>query len=565
MGTDFQGEHMELYYNMIVNIGLLVLIANALVRIPVVTQIICEEKKHTPMAGLVLGGIFGGFCIFSTCTGAQVQGAIPNTRVLGALAGGLLCGPTVGILAGLIGSIHRFFFDIHGVTTFACALSTFLEGLLGAFLYQIFRKRNIDFEWQYLVIITAAAECMHMANLLIFVRPISIALPIVRIISMPMIIFNSIGMVLFFSVFKDIYTRQNLVAADKMQLALNIADACVLNIRKHHLTDEDYREVEKIISGFSRCRDVFFLPAIRKEELKSCGYELSDEFLSAIDKRCVTELVYKKNKRVLSLKTTLVASGSKVTLGSEVWGYLVLVFDRRYSSPEAAGCLVSALAKFFTTNYEAHQVEYQKKMRERAEFRVLQSQINPHFLFNCLNTISCFCREKPEYARELLQALSVYFRHNLNSSDAYMIDVSTEFDQVDAYLMLEKARFEERLQVVKNIEDNIHVLVPTLILQPIVENAIKHGAMKRDIGRVEIDAKMDAGELVIKISDNGYGIPDQVLRAFNDKTTKGKYGLLNVDGRLRSIYGDNHGLEIDTSDKGTTVTMRIPSKALLEG
>ncbi len=556
---------MELYYNMIVNIGLLVLIANVLVRIPVVTQIICEENKHTLLAKLVLGGIFGGFCIFSTCTGAQVQGAIPNTRVLGALAGGLLCGPTVGILAGLIGAIHRFFFDIHGVTTFACALSTFLEGVLGAVLYQVFRKRNIDFEWKYLVFITAAAECMHMANLLIFVRPINIAVPIVKIIALPMIIFNSIGMVLFFSVFKDIYTRQNLIAADKMQLALNIADACVQNIRKHHITDEDYKEMEKTISGFSRCRDVFFLPASRKEELRNCGYALSEEFLKDIDEKCVTELVYRKERRALPFKTTLVASGSKVTVGNETWGYLVLVFDRRYSSPEAAKCLVLALAKFFTTNYEAHQVEYQKKMRERAEFRVLQSQINPHFLFNCLNTISCFCREKPAYARELLQALSVYFRHNLNSSDAYMIDIEAEFEQVDAYLMLEKARFEDRLSIKKNIERDLHVQVPTLILQPIVENAIKHGAMKRDIGKVEIEAGMDGQELFIRISDNGYGIPDQVLRAFNDKTTKGRYGLLNVDGRLRSIYGEKHGLQIETSGSGTTVSMRIPPRALLEG
>ena len=69
----------------------------------------------------------------------------------------------------------------------------------------------------------------------------------------------------------------------------------------------------------------------------------------------------------------------------------------------------------------------------------------------------------------------------------------------------------------------------------------------------------------IRISDNGYGIPDQVLRAFNDKTTKGKYGLLNVDGRLRSIYGEKYGLRIDSSDDGTTVSMRIPPKALLEG
>ncbi len=556
---------MELYYNMIVNIGLLVLIANILVRIPVVTQIICEENKHILIAKFVLGAIFGGFCIFSTCTGAQVQGAIPNTRVLGALAGGLLCGPIVGIMAGFIGAIHRIFFDIHGVTTFACALSTLMEGVIGAFIYLFFHKRNIDFEWYFLVIITAVAECLHMMNLLIFVRPFSLAVSIVEIIAMPMIIFNSIGMVLFFSVFKDVYTRQNLIAADKMRLALSIADACVVNIRKSRINDDDYKEMEKIISGFSRCRKAFFLPFSRKDDLFSSEYEFTDFFMSSLDRRCTTDIIYRKEKGMLGFRQAYVVSGSKVTMGSETWGYLVLIFDRRYSSPEAAECLVAALAKFFSTNYEAYQVEYQKKMRERAEFRVLQSQINPHFLFNSLNTISCFCREKPDYARELLLALSVYFRHNLYSSDDYMIDIAAEFEQVDAYLMLEKARFEEKLQVVKNIADDIHRQVPTLILQPIVENAIKHGAMKREVGEVRIDAGMEKDELVIRISDNGYGIPDQVLRAFNDKSTKGRYGLLNVDGRLRSIYGEKYGLLIASSNEGTTVTMRIPPKALLEG
>ena len=556
---------MELYYGMLVNIGLLILIANVLVRIPVVTQIICEENKHQFSAKLVLGTIFGGFCIFSTCTGAQVQGAIPNTRVLGALAGGLLCGPTVGILAGLIGAVHRFFFDIHGVTTFACALSTLVEGFLGAIIYRIFRKRNLSLEWYSLVIITAAAECMHMVNLLIFVHPKSIAVSIVQIIGLPMIVFNSIGMVMFFSVFEDVYTRQNLIAADKMRLALNIADACIHNIRKNPITDKDYKEMEQTISGFSRCRDVFFLPLSRRDELFECEYEFTQNFVNYMERRCVTDYINKKEKGLFGIAQTLVASGSKVTMGSDTWGYLVLVFEQRYSSLEAAECLVSALAKFFSTSYEAYQVEYQKKMRERAEFRVLQSQINPHFLFNCLNTISCFCREKPDYARELLLALSVYFRHNLTSSDDYMIDIDSEFKQVDAYLMLEKARFEDRLKIEKNIEEDIHRQVPTLILQPIVENAIKHGAMKREVGEVEIDARMDEDDLVIKISDNGLGIPEQVLRAFNDKTTKGKYGLLNVDGRLRSIYGEKYGLVIDSSEKGTNVTMRIPPKALLEG
>lgn len=212
---------MELCYNLVINIGLLALIALALTKIPVVDKILCEEGGHAKIGRFVLGGLFGGFCIFSTCTGGVVQGAIPNTRVLGVLAGGLLCGPIVGVTAGTIGAIHRFLFDPHGVTTFACAFSTFLEGIIAGAVYQILKKKNLTLKWPELLLITALAECVHMINLLVFVKPFTLAVDIVKTLTFPMVIVNSIGMLLFFSIFKDVYMRQMLQADNQRLETLN--------------------------------------------------------------------------------------------------------------------------------------------------------------------------------------------------------------------------------------------------------------------------------------------------------------------------------------------------------
>ena len=212
---------MELCYNMVINIGLLALIALALTKIPWVDHILCQDSGQAKLGQFVLGAIFGGFCIFSTCTGGVVQGAIPNTRVLGVLAGGLLCGPIVGITAGTIGAIHRFLFDPNGLTTFACAYSTFLEGIFAGAIFQLLKKKNHTLRWSELLIITAVAEGVHMLNLLIFVKPFSMAVDIVKTLSVPMVIINSIGMLLFFSIFKDVYMRQMLQADNERLETLN--------------------------------------------------------------------------------------------------------------------------------------------------------------------------------------------------------------------------------------------------------------------------------------------------------------------------------------------------------
>ena len=145
-----------------------------------------------------------------------------------------------------------------------------------------------------------------------------------------------------------------------------------------------------------------------------------------------------------------------------------------------------------------------------------------------------------------------------------MIPLEKELAHVKAYLELEEARFEERLTVKIDVdpdscggEQKKEVLVPTLILQPIVENAVKHGAMKREHGVVTITGRLEEPGYSVVVTDNGPGLSPQALENFRQRKKEGKYGLQNVDARMRSIYGENSGLFIDTGEDGTRVTMHF--------
>lgn len=546
----------SLYSSLIINISLLVLIATILTKLTFVKQILSEEHSRLTDQ-LCLALIFGLFCVFSTCTGVKVNGAIQNTRVLGALAAGLLGGPVVGIGAAMIGALHRFLYDPHGFTSLSCAISTLFEGVFASFLWFLFQKRKLKLNPFLLFFITVFAETCQMGFILCLTKPLADALALVKVIAIPMIVFNSLGMILFFSIFDEVFTKQDLLAANKIRLALTIADRCIPFIQKSSKTKEDYNKMAAIIQEYSNCSGILFLGNDGQTALNNTPYQLP--------KGLFEELVRKKNTGYSRFKDkndpnyhpfkSYIAFGAPLTQEENIWAFLILFFPRQILSIQVEMDFVSGLAKFFSTNYELAQVEKQKKLRQRAEFQALQSQINPHFLFNSLNTISCFCREKPERARELLLALSIYFRHTLEAGNAYMIPLKQELEHVQAYLELEKARFEDRLTVQFQIPEYCDISVPALIIQPIVENAVKHGAMKQDYGKVTIVAAKTSSQFILTVSDNGPGFSQQALDNFHLHKTSGKYGLRNVDSRLQSIYGENNGLRIQSDYNGTSVSM----------
>jgi sensor histidine kinase YesM len=204
----------------------------------------------------------------------------------------------------------------------------------------------------------------------------------------------------------------------------------------------------------------------------------------------------------------------------------------------------------------------------QAELRALHAQINPHFLFNSLNTIRYFVRTDPAVARDLLTNLSEVFQRVLSAGE--FVALREEISHVEAYLALEKARLDERLQVIwTNLSrDALDIAVPTLVLQPVVENAVIHGiAPKPEGGTVHILINRVGGDLLIQIADNGVGFDPvawgpragEAMDVDAAPPARNGIGLRNVDERLRLLYGDGYRLAVDSkAGEGTRVVIHIP-------
>lgn len=203
-----------------------------------------------------------------------------------------------------------------------------------------------------------------------------------------------------------------------------------------------------------------------------------------------------------------------------------------------------------------HRLQEQEKLLMAARVEALASQINPHFLFNTLTSISSLIRSQPETARTLIVKLSGLLRRLLRSQE-HFVTLREELEAIDEYLDIESIRFGPKLRIEKSIDpDSLDVVVPSMLLQPLVENSIKHGlAPKIGEGRITIRSTRRDGHAIIDVIDNGVGVsPDH-----GDRVKTGGIGLRNVNERLRVIYGANYQLQLDSvPGEGTCARIVIP-------
>jgi two-component system LytT family sensor kinase len=204
-----------------------------------------------------------------------------------------------------------------------------------------------------------------------------------------------------------------------------------------------------------------------------------------------------------------------------------------------------------------HRLQEQEKLLMAARVEALASQINPHFLFNTLTSISSLIRSQPETARMLIVKLSGLLRRLLRSQE-HFVTLREELEAIDEYLDIESIRFGPKLRIEKQIDPgSLDVVVPSMLLQPLVENSIKHGlSPKIGEGRITITSARRDGHVVIDVIDNGVGVsPDPAARGRDE----GGIGLRNVNERLRVIYGANYQLQLDSvPGQGTCARIIIP-------
>ncbi|CAL9377818.1 Sensor histidine kinase BtsS [Streptomyces sp. enrichment culture] len=248
-----------------------------------------------------------------------------------------------------------------------------------------------------------------------------------------------------------------------------------------------------------------------------------------------------------------------LTVDDRVHGALVAC------APRESAVLVRAageVARWVSVQLELADLDQSRTRLIEAEIKALRAQISPHFIFNSLAVIASFVRTDPERARELLLEFADFTRYSFRRHGDFTT-LADELHAIDHYLALVRARFGDRLAVTLQVAPEVlPVTLPFLCLQPLIENAVKHGLEgKADRCRLQITAQDAGAEALVVIEDDGAGMDPDLLRRIlaREVSPSGGIGLSNVDDRLRQVYGDDHGLVIETAvGAGMKITVRLP-------
>ncbi|GLZ41257.1 histidine kinase [Actinokineospora sp. NBRC 105648] len=220
------------------------------------------------------------------------------------------------------------------------------------------------------------------------------------------------------------------------------------------------------------------------------------------------------------------------------------------------------VARFLCIQLELAKLDESKQQLARAETRALRAQISPHFIYNTLNTISSLIRTDPEQSRELLQDFAAFTRYSFRTSGLFAT-LADELSNIDRYLTIECARYGDRLSVRLRIAPEVQsVVVPFLVLQPLVENAVRHGiAKKPGGGTVSVFAHDNGNEALITVEDDGVGMDaDRLFEDLRDAHKTGSHvGVGNINHRMRQVFGDDYALMVETAPgAGMKITLRVP-------
>ncbi|WP_305095140.1 sensor histidine kinase [Prescottella sp. R16] len=257
---------------------------------------------------------------------------------------------------------------------------------------------------------------------------------------------------------------------------------------------------------------------------------------------------------------------------TDVVGVLAVVTTSE-PGPATLGALTE-VARYVCGQLELAELDASRARLDRAEVRALRAQISPHFIYNALGTIASFVRTDPDRARELVLEFADFTRYSFRAAGEYTV-LADELRNIDRYLTLERARFGDQLEVRLQVAPEVlSVALPFLALQPLVENAVRHGLSGKPGGGTVTIVATDAGpDAVISVEDDGVGMDPELLRSGElDAVVPGAsgrpgsgtseaahVGLANVDDRLRAAFGNDYGLVVDTAPgAGTKVSMRVP-------
>jgi two-component system LytT family sensor kinase len=513
--------------------------------------------------------VFSGIAILGNYLGVPVvEGqAIVNARAVGSVLAGLLGGPVLGILVGLTAGVHRVT-ALGGAAALAGAVATTLEGGLGGLVHlYLKRKPEVLMTPGVAFITTLLGEIMHMGIVLLLTQPYARAVAVVDAIALPMIAMNPLGAALFMTVLLERQREEDRVAAASSERALKVAE----------------RSLELMARGFRPAVATDLANIVREETgVGAVGVTDTERILGwsglgGDHHHPGRPIASPYTKQSLATNKVVFADGIRqaydctvspscplssvlivpLQVDGTVVGTVQLFEPRGRRFLNMNRSLGEGLGTLLSSQLLISRYQEQKSLLVLSELKLAHAQVNPHFLFNALNTIIAILRRDADRSRELLIHLSNFFRKNLKRSS----DVSTlaeELEHVSAYLEIEKARFEGRLVVETDVDPALtRLTMPSFTLQPLVENAFKHGLSGiLGEGRVTIRARLRDGAVLVVVEDNA--------GSWQEPADGTGLGMQIVDKRVKNLYGKEFGLSVEcTPHELTRVTLRLPAEGTL--
>ncbi|MDY7604129.1 MULTISPECIES: sensor histidine kinase [Serratia] len=514
-----------------------------------------QKEDHTPLELGIVTAIFSLFALFSTYSGINVEGSLVNVRVIAIMAGGILFGPWVGIVTGIIAGVHRYLIDIGGITSVPCLITSIIAGISAGYINLKVRKEQ---RWRAGIVGGMLCESLTMLLIVLWAKPTELGLDIVSQIALPMIL-GTVCIGLIVLLVQSVEDEKEVIAARQAKLALDIAHKTLPYFR--NINSESLATICDIIRQDIRADAVAITDTHQVLAYVGVGreaYPIGREGLSRVTRESIRhgKIIIKNNLE--NPAAPQIHSQLVVPLWEkgEVTGALKIYYCHAHQITNTLKVMAVGLSQIISTQMEVSRIEHLRQMADKAEMRALQSKINPHFLFNALNAISSSIRLNPDTARQLIINLSRYLRYNLELNDE-LIDIRKELHQIQDYIAIEQARFGAKLTVIYDIDDDVSVRIPSLLIQPLVENAIVHGIQPCKGKGVVVIAVKDQGDRVkISVKDTGHGINQETIdRVARNEMPGHNIGLLNVHHRVSLLYGE--GLHIRRLEPGTEIAFYI--------
>lgn len=570
---------------LIERMGLLLLLTFILTRIPLFRQLLDREIRfHIAFIFSVLFGLFG---IAGTFAGVVLENgvslasfwvlslehtqALANSTCVGVVIGGLLGGPLVGVGAGLLSGIH--YYQLGGFVAGPVALSLPIIGLLAGYVARFFSQERVISPSKSLFI-GMFAPILQMAFILIGGVPKQEAILLVDQIGIPMVLTNSVSIAIFTAMIHLALREEERFAALATARSFTIAEYILPHL-KQGVTSETAELTARIL--LRECKVDAVAVTDTAQVLAHVG---QGSFYHGPQSLQMTPLV----KQAISLQHMQIAY-SRIDIGCQdcscglqaaifvpfsisenVAGLIILYFRRPQQIRKIEEELAKGLGNLISYQLSAAMAEQLTHLMKDAELRLLQAQINPHFLFNTLNSIVTLIRLHPDQARHVTVQLGTFMRLNLKITEAKLIPLQQELEHLQAFLEIIQIRFDDQLTITLHISPEVgSELIPPSTLQPLIENCIHHGLRGKSTGgEISVTIQKQNEKATLTVRDNGVGIPSPLLEILGNEPLKHSLGngigVYNVNQRLIHLLGQDAKLHIQNLvEGGCCISFSIPT------